>query len=154
MRSRTPSGSSRTFKPRTDPSPPLKGRRPVSILMTVVLPLPFGPRKPKISPLRTWKLTSLTATTWPKRRTRCSAEMARSSGGCVSGGIFLSACGFQLDVSGHAGPDLSGRIVDAHLHTKDLVNAFFARLHVAREKFGLLVDLFHHTCECLVRKRV
>ena len=30
--------------------------------MVVVLPAPFGPRKPKISPRRTWKLTPSTAT--------------------------------------------------------------------------------------------
>jgi len=62
--------------------PLLSGRRPVSILMTVVLPLPLGPRKPKISPFSTRKLTSFTAVTWPNLRTRCSAEMAVSAGFC------------------------------------------------------------------------
>jgi len=47
----------------------------VSILMTVVLPLPLGPRNPKISPFSTRKLTSFTAVTLPKRRTKCCAEM-------------------------------------------------------------------------------
>jgi hypothetical protein len=32
-----------------------------SILIVVVLPAPFGPRKPKISPRPTWKLTPRTA---------------------------------------------------------------------------------------------
>ena len=37
--------------------------RPVSILIVVVLPAPFGPRKPKISPRGTSKLTPCTAST-------------------------------------------------------------------------------------------
>ena len=56
----------------------MSGSRPVSILITVVLPLPLGPRKPKISPAFTSKLTSLTAVKLPKRRTRFCAEMATS----------------------------------------------------------------------------
>ena len=49
--------------------------------MTVVFPLPFGPRKPKISPRFTSKLTSFTAVNFPNVRTRCSAEIATSVGG-------------------------------------------------------------------------
>ncbi len=33
-------------------------------------------------------------------------------------------------------------IVDANFHAKDLMDAFLARLHVARKKFSLLIDLF------------
>jgi hypothetical protein len=50
--------------------------------MTVVFPLPFGPRKPKISPLSTLKLMSFTAVTLPNRRTKCSAEMEASAEFC------------------------------------------------------------------------
>src|SRR5512142_521866 len=44
--------------------PPLGAMRPVSILIVVVLPAPFGPRKPKISPRFTSKLTAFTASTF------------------------------------------------------------------------------------------
>jgi len=47
------SGSVRTSMPSTWAFPLVRGKSPVSILMTVVLPLPLGPRKPKISPFRT-----------------------------------------------------------------------------------------------------
>ncbi len=36
--------------------------------MSVVFPAPFGPRKPKILPARTRRLTSVNALTSPKRR--------------------------------------------------------------------------------------
>jgi hypothetical protein len=58
----------------------------------------------------------------------------------------------EFHIRGHAGEDTMGRIVDADFHTENLVNAFFAGLHVARQKFGLLIDLFHHTLKDLVRK--
>ena len=48
---------------------PLEGGvRPLSKLNIVVLPAPFGPISPKISPIVTSKLTSLTAISPPKRR--------------------------------------------------------------------------------------
>src|ERR1700755_3185621 len=50
---------------------PLVGRRSVvSILIVVVLPAPFGPRKAKTSPRRTSNDTSSTAVSSPKRFTR------------------------------------------------------------------------------------
>ena len=36
--------------------------KPANMRMVVVLPAPFGPRKPSTSPGATWKLTSSTAT--------------------------------------------------------------------------------------------
>lgn len=42
--------------------------RPESTFIVVVLPAPFGPRKPTISPLPIWKLISSTALTVRKRR--------------------------------------------------------------------------------------
>ena len=41
---------------------------PASMLNNVVLPAPFGPIRPTISPATTWNVTSLTATSPPKRR--------------------------------------------------------------------------------------
>ena len=42
--------------------------KPVMASMKVVLPAPFGPIRPRISPAWSSKLTSLTATSPPKRR--------------------------------------------------------------------------------------
>src|SRR5689334_15734559 len=48
-------------------------------LKQVVLPAPFGPIRPKISPLRRLKLTSLRATTPPKRSVTLSTSSRTSS---------------------------------------------------------------------------
>src|SRR5437660_6654130 len=121
--------------------------------MTVVFPLPLGPRKPKISPFWTRKLTSLTAVKLPKRRTRCSAEMAGSPFVCgaVSTASILR---FQFHIRGHAGKDAAGGIIDANFYANDLVNALFASLNVARQKFGLLIDLLDDAIESRVGKRI
>src|SRR6266704_2219974 len=121
MRSRTPSGSACTSRPSTEAEPLLSGNRPVSILMTVVFPLPLGPRKPKISPFSTRKLTSLTAVKLPKRRTRCSAEMATSPFLC---GVAATALipRFQFHIGGHTGKDAAGGIMDADFYANDLVD--------------------------------
>src|SRR6266699_460978 len=133
MRSRTASESVRTSRPSTWAEPPLRGNRPVSILMTVVFPLPLGPRKPKISPFSTRKVTSLTAVKLPKRRIRCSAEMAASTKVC--GGVAIgSTRGLEFHVGGHAGENAAARIVDADFYAKDLMNALLAGLHIAREE--------------------
>ena len=69
-RARRPGG--RTAAPR----PSVAGSRPVSIFIVVVLPQPFEPRKPKISPRSIVKLTWSTAVKSPKRRVRPSASIA------------------------------------------------------------------------------
>ena len=61
--------------PNSSASPSLGGRRPVSIFMVVVLPQPFEPRKPKISPRSMVKLTWSTAVKSPNRRVRSRATM-------------------------------------------------------------------------------
>src|SRR5512145_516172 len=66
-------------KPATVPAPEVGARMPHSIRMVVDLPAPFGPRKPKISPLRTSKLTRFTATKPPKRFTRSFTTTALPS---------------------------------------------------------------------------
>src|SRR5260370_1409833 len=153
MRSRTASESVRTSKPSTKAEPLLSGNRPVSILMTVVFPLPLGPRKPKISPFSTRKLTSLTAVKLPKRRTRFCAEMAALAEGW-SEVATASASRFQLHIGSHAGKDAAGRIIDADFYANDLVDAFFAGLYIARQKLGLLVDLLDDAIESGFRKRI
>src|SRR5882724_6823079 len=146
MCSRTDSESVRTSRPSTCASPPLSGKRPVSILMTVVLPLPLGPRKPKISPFSTRKLTSLTAVKWPKRRTRFFAEMATC--GLDSGWVAIaSAFCFQFHIRGHAREHAAGGIIDADFYANNLVDALFTSLHIARQEFSLLVDLLDDAVE-------
>src|SRR5215469_5497737 len=76
MRRRTSSGSALTSIPSTQALPSVIGRIPVSILMTVVLPLPFGPRKPNTSPCSTLKLMWSTAVKSPKRRVSPSVLIA------------------------------------------------------------------------------
>jgi len=51
----TSNGASRTSKPATVAVPELGGRKHVSILMVVVLPAPFGPRKRRSGLLLTSK---------------------------------------------------------------------------------------------------
>ena len=56
-------------------SPRVSGSTPVTRLKVVDLPAPFGPIRPTISPARTSKLTSLTATRPPNSlRTACTSS--------------------------------------------------------------------------------
>src|SRR6266851_2149424 len=73
MRSRILPGSVARSQPATRAVPPLGGISVASIRSVVVLPAPFGPRKPKISPRRTLRSTPTTASTtrlrlWKTRR--------------------------------------------------------------------------------------
>src|SRR4051794_8841584 len=68
MRRFTPSGSRVTSTPPTVAAPAVGFSNPHSMRIVVDLPAPLLPRKPKISPRSTSKLTSSTATNWPKRR--------------------------------------------------------------------------------------
>src|SRR5262249_10687007 len=68
------------------------GQEP-SIFMVVVLPQPFEPRKPKISPRAMRKLTWSTATKSPNRRVRPSASIAGvSSALMLRGRTTTSLC--------------------------------------------------------------
>src|SRR5271168_1647633 len=62
--------------PRICMRPDVGASRPVSILMVVDFPAPLGPRNPKNWPGATRRFTSCTATRSPKRRVRCSVEIA------------------------------------------------------------------------------
>jgi hypothetical protein len=79
--------------PKTRASPPVAGRRPVSIFIVVDLPQPLEPTKPKISPRRIRKLTRSTATKSPKRIVRSRASMAGGvSAAAWSGAIRTGTC--------------------------------------------------------------
>src|SRR5512143_1731578 len=56
--------------PATVPLPPEGARMPQSMRMVVDFPAPLGPRKPKISPFFTSRLTLFTAMKSSKRRER------------------------------------------------------------------------------------
>src|SRR3954463_15274421 len=58
-------GASTMLWPPMVTSPSLGGMKPVIIRMVVLLPAPFGPRKPSTSPFSTVKETPLTATFGP-----------------------------------------------------------------------------------------
>src|SRR5260370_14364828 len=53
MRFFTSIGCSRTSRPATEAVPDVGGRKHVSMRIVVVLPAPFGPRKPTICPFST-----------------------------------------------------------------------------------------------------
>ncbi len=55
--------------------PAVARTRPRMIRSVVVLPAPFGPRKPVIVPSRTLKLRSSTATVFRNRFVRCSTSI-------------------------------------------------------------------------------
>src|SRR6516165_7666476 len=62
-------------------SPPSGAYRPEITLIAVVLPEPFGPTNPRISPAATWKLSPSSAKKPPKRFTRPETlRMAALSG--------------------------------------------------------------------------
>ena len=68
MEARTRAGRCRMSKPATVAVPAVGGNSVVSILMTVVLPAPFGPSKPKTSPWATVRFKPSTAFKLPNRR--------------------------------------------------------------------------------------
>jgi hypothetical protein len=83
MERRTLSASATTSKPLITAVPEVGGRSVVSMRMSVDLPAPFGPRRPKISPSSTVKLSPFTAVKSPNFLTmfRTSiASMERSTG--------------------------------------------------------------------------
>src|ERR1700730_10487496 len=63
--------------------PEVGTRRPQSMRRVVVFPAPLAPRKPKISPRATSKLTPSTAVTTPYFLTRCLASTTAEGPGAV-----------------------------------------------------------------------
>ena len=71
----TSTGWALRSRPRISIRPELGASRPVSILMVVDFPAPFGPRKPKNCPGATRRSTPSTARSSPKRRVSAWVEM-------------------------------------------------------------------------------
>src|SRR5262245_61953782 len=108
MRSLMRSDSRSMSSPTTLPRPPLGSRMPHSIRIVVLLPAPFGPSTPKISPRLTVRFRSLTAIRWPKRRDKCSVTMMGSPFF-----IFGSLSALDLGESRHAGVQPLLGVLDA-----------------------------------------
>ena len=100
------------------------GSTPVTRLKMVDLPAPFGPIRPTISPARTWKLTSLTATRPPNslRAARTSSTtspcggLARAGSGAASAQSTLRRDARQRRVD--EGPEAVARVLQ-HQHEQD-----------------------------------
>jgi hypothetical protein len=75
MRRRTSADCSKTSNPQTRTVPVVAGRKPVMTRSVVVLPAPFGPRKPSISPGDAEKETSWTAVRSPYRLLRFATSI-------------------------------------------------------------------------------
>src|SRR5215472_2017591 len=104
--SRTRSGSRATSKPATRPWPDVGRISVVSIRLSVVLPAPLGPSRPKSSPRRTSKLTRSTAVNSPKRLVSSRAWIAADDDSIVER---------EGDLGRHARLHLSGSLQQAHL---------------------------------------
>src|SRR6185369_7664306 len=79
MRALAAIGRSNRSTPQMLIAPLVGARLPVSICIVVVLPAPFGPRKPRISPRFNSMLTLLTAVWAPNLRERPWAETVISA---------------------------------------------------------------------------
>src|SRR5215470_17033634 len=80
--------SVRMSRPTTEPLPAVGRTSPVSILIVVVFPAPFGPRKPNTSPRRTLNVTASTAVkaAYCRVRPETSTAAVVLSGNMVAGG--------------------------------------------------------------------
>src|SRR5208337_4795056 len=78
MLRRTWPASAMMSKPATRAPPDEGGKSVVSILIRVLLPAPFEPIRPKISPGKTLSDTLFTATRSPKRRLKAEVPIATS----------------------------------------------------------------------------
>ena len=72
----TSSGAFRTSKPHTSADPSLGDRKPTIIFIVVDFPAPFGPKKPKTSPIFAEKVTLSTTVRGPNCFVKPFIEMA------------------------------------------------------------------------------
>src|SRR6185436_2095297 len=114
MRRFTPSGSFVTSTPPTVAVPDVGLSSPHNMRIVVDLPAPLLPRKPKISPRRTSKVTLSTATNWPKRRVSPRTSIAACSG------LGLSANGSLQPRFGKPDVGDGARAIQLRLQARDL----------------------------------
>src|SRR6185436_3005242 len=127
----TASGSATTSMPATDAVPEVGCSSPQRMRIVVVLPEPFGPRIPKISPGRISKEMSSTAVILPKRRT-----MERTS---TTGSVRDK----DARVGREARLEEPAGIVQRHLHAEHDVRPLLLGERRARGELGPGGDLHH-----------
>src|SRR5688572_27341487 len=81
-------GSARTSMPLTRTVPAVGRERPAMMRMVVVLPAPFGPRKPKISPAAASRVSRSTAVKSPYLFVRSRISIIRTAGYHRPGATF------------------------------------------------------------------
>jgi len=100
--------------------------------IVVVLPEPFDPKNPKISPYLIEKLTRSTATNFPKLR----EQILRHDGNVVHNLAFE----FKMNIARDTRAQERRRIVDRDFHGERLGDPFLDGLNVARREFRLRGD--------------
>src|SRR5215471_5384014 len=123
-----------TSKPLITAVPAFGGSNVVSMRISVDLPAPFGPSRPKTSPCATSKLTPLTAVKSPKRLTMSRTSIAFMTDSCASG---------QQDVRGHADGQRTIAVVDAKADFERLDVALLAADVALRRKAGINTSVEH-----------
>src|SRR5574341_1671472 len=108
MLARTRDGSRTMSAPATKARPADGGSSVVSILIVVLLPAPFGPRRPKIADSGTAILKALTASREPNRRVSDSVTMARRASSRIVGRLLPEPVAQQREGVGDP-PEVGGR---------------------------------------------
>src|SRR5277367_4536423 len=139
MRLLTPSGSAMTLQPATVISPLSGTRIPANMRNMVVLPAPSGPTRLKISPGRTEKLRSRTATTSPKLRLspRTSIALELDS---IARNLSISFAQIDGGVGGHSRLEFAIGIVEVDLDPVDEGDAFLMGLDALGSEFRAIGD--------------
>ena len=106
-------------------APLVGGRKPLNRLKQVVLPAPFGPIRPTISPVSTMRLRLLTAARPPKRfdRSRASSSGIRQATGFGMRADSVRAARSPPSLSGNViKPPGRNKIVNSMASEKNIVS--------------------------------
>src|SRR5947209_140342 len=144
------SASWTTSTPATWALPSVGSRMPQSMRMTVDLPEPFGPRKPKIEPLATERLTWSTAVKEPNRLVSFSQAIISSAGMVQLLGRHIG----KQHIRCHPRAQLFFAIRESHFHAKDLFDSLRDGLGIARGELGGPIDLLDTSLKIFVWKRI
>src|SRR3954468_10996689 len=136
MRRFTSRGSAARSRPSTRAVPAEGASRPVSILIVVDFPAPFGPRKPKNEPRATRRSMPPTAVKSPNRRT---SPVVSTAAGTVSPPMFSTMCPSPPVEC----KDLLGHPQDLLAQTGGL-DHLDLRAEAEREPRGILLELEAH----------
>src|SRR5262245_4675003 len=142
MQRRTSSAAETTSWPLMIAVPAVGGRRVVSIRISVDLPAPFGPSKPKISPSSTVKLSPLTAWKSPNDLTMFRTSIARGA----------NSADLEIDVCGHAERHPAILVVDAQADLERLDVALRAA-HVALRRIARVDAAVEHRSVARLARR-